>query len=1128
MDIWSILGIEKTKSKEEIVAAYREQLAHNNPEENQEGFMALRDAYEKALEYIKSDEDEFDQLIARAEAIYGCFRKRIDPQAWEEILQDPLIQQIDSRMSAEARIIYFLMEHYRLSKEVFSMFAREFDWENRMEELSQHFSAGFFHYVFDVIRNGEYYKMDYFDGDDYADYDLFIEKCMDFAALVQQNHESAKGAMEELDAFEIYHPYYWESKAEYFIKQNDLRSAHEITDDFESLYPDHVRLLALRLRILMKEHRMEEGKRIADKIRSIEPENRMALLFDILQEGDRDIEKAKEDYYEFNRTYTYGDDAGEVAEILNEKLIPYLEGRSDQLTPMDKISLAWCYYEREEEERAYQFLETFRPILSEEDKEKAKNEKEKDEEEVAAKYYKLKGYLAVQTERFKQAVEDIEHWERLKEKKSREDNEELDTEAKKQNDINEKVAIYRSKSYAYGMLGQEEQAEEYIRKIIAIDERNLDAFITLSNMYLDAGKYDEIVKINTEAMQKNGEAGPLLYLTGLAEFRREHYGDALRLLDAALENMPYLTRIMHYKLIMFDGWNLVNEFENQLEDLKNASGDPLSPKLMKLYEIKLFRMKRELEKANGQIRELIDAIDEEDDAIGNDDRALIMQEASTIFRDMKRYDKALEYIDRASRYNPLNRSIELDKGYLLVLNEKYYEAENFYIALTEKYPDDAIYCIRLAATKARSSDKMGAIRCYQRALELDPERYDIYSYISDVYLDMNDYDNATKYKTLAVEHEPSYENYYDRANHYYRYRKYNEAYQDLLSAKELQPYDSDPWTFLGICAIKMGNYEEAQFHYEKALEYFDSDRYGLNPYMYLAVKYTREKRYDEVIPLLEKAFTLFGEEGGCWAKLRLAQAYYFTGNPEKAKQCYSEAIAIDPKSCEAHYDYAIFLYRTQGAEQGRKYFLSLGKNLLDDVNIRRNFGLYCYMTMLDFEEAQSHYLKALELSGEEADLFMINLFEAIWYDLRSNGKKLSDDLKPQKRFFIRKKKQYMENFFRKMTDQAEVYYDEHGFYEEEYSVHWLSLMSECYFYLGDLDNAEKFAHKALNAPTADFALIEKSMDAYYILGMIYEQRGAYEEALAMYEEIRRRSANTSFDFVLFQEALDRIKRKMNR
>lgn len=1108
MDIWKVLGIEKTKSQEEIVEAYRTQLAFNNPEENQEGFMQLRQAYDEAMAYANSGEDEYEALLEEAANIYGCFSKRIDLSEWERLLQNPILQQLDTRVDGETKMIYFLMDNYRLSSRIFAMIAEEFQWDKRREELDQHFSPGFFNYVYDVIQNGEYYRMDYFDGDDYADYDLFIEKSMDFAAMMNEDEEKVNALMQEIDAMEIYHPYYVESKVEFYLRHKKLEQALEESQDFAELYPNDLKLLRLRLRVLTRAKNFEEGQALAEHIRSIDEKNREVILFDILKQGEEDIEKAKDAYYDFNREYSYEDDSGEIATLLNEKLVPFLEAKGDDIREMDRVTLAWAYYEQDDLEKSYRYLDQFVPT----------------QEDVPLKYYKLKGYLAVQLGYYPEAIEHIDRWEALRAQEEDKEKEEdkLSPEARERNRINEFVAIYRSKAHAYTMLENTKAAEEYIKKVIDMDPQNLDAYITLSNMYLESGEYEEIVRINTEAMQKNGEIGPLLYLTGLAEYRCGNYSDAIRLLDMALEYMPYLDRIRHYRLLILDGWNYTDEFEKEVEFLRNSTNDSLPTELMRLYEIKLLRMKAEYDDAKKQVEDLVGQM-ESGTELGGDDQAIIYQEAAWVYQERNEYPQALEYIEKSLRSNPLNRNIELDKGYLLVLSGKYQEADIYYTDLVKRYPTNAVYYIRLAATKAREKDFNAAVQHYREALELEPDRSDIYAYISDVYMNMGDVDSATEYKSLAIEKEPSFTNYYDRAYHYYQIGKITEAYEDILKAKEINPYDSDVLTFAARCNMKLNQYEEAEEHYQKAMAYFDENRYGQNTYMYYAVKMVREKRYEEMIELLTKGIDIFGESGGIWPMLRLAEGYYRVGNIFQADAWYQKAIRMDDSYPEVHYEYAVFLYKTRGIQAGIDYLLGLSRSLLNMVDIQRNIGLFCFMDALDFEKAQQHYQKALDLNKGESSLAFINLYESMWYDLRTKNNKLSDDLTIQRKFFVKKKIQRMESYFTSVVEETEAYYQKYGKYENEHSQHWLSLMAECYFYLGNYEKAEFFANKCVQTPPEDFALYQVSADGLYILGMICELRGEYSKALSYFEEI----AACRYDFTLFKEAVNRVKRKMS-
>ena len=83
LKIWEILGIEQTKDEQKIKAAYRKVLTSVNPEDNPEGFKQLRQAYEQAVVYASSKEeneeenlDEVDLWVKKVENIYGNISKR--------------------------------------------------------------------------------------------------------------------------------------------------------------------------------------------------------------------------------------------------------------------------------------------------------------------------------------------------------------------------------------------------------------------------------------------------------------------------------------------------------------------------------------------------------------------------------------------------------------------------------------------------------------------------------------------------------------------------------------------------------------------------------------------------------------------------------------------------------------------------------------------------------------------------------------------------------------------------------------------------------------------------------------------------------------------------------------------
>ena len=68
MSPWEVLGIDPTPDEREIKRAYAKQLKQTRPDEDKEGFLRLRAAYERALEIRhwhdepEEDEDAVDDL----------------------------------------------------------------------------------------------------------------------------------------------------------------------------------------------------------------------------------------------------------------------------------------------------------------------------------------------------------------------------------------------------------------------------------------------------------------------------------------------------------------------------------------------------------------------------------------------------------------------------------------------------------------------------------------------------------------------------------------------------------------------------------------------------------------------------------------------------------------------------------------------------------------------------------------------------------------------------------------------------------------------------------------------------------------------------------------------------------
>ena len=139
---WFVLGIEPTKDKNAITAAYRQKLRQTNPEDKPEEFKALRAAYEEALSLADQqgaestrDESPIGCWMEAIAKLYEDFASRVNPACWKRILASDVCVGLDTRAVAEEALLKFLMEHYYLPKDVWQVLDETFEFSQRAEEL---------------------------------------------------------------------------------------------------------------------------------------------------------------------------------------------------------------------------------------------------------------------------------------------------------------------------------------------------------------------------------------------------------------------------------------------------------------------------------------------------------------------------------------------------------------------------------------------------------------------------------------------------------------------------------------------------------------------------------------------------------------------------------------------------------------------------------------------------------------------------------------------------------------------------------------------------------------------------------------------------------------------------------
>ena len=158
MNNWDILEIEPTKDITTIKRAYIKQLRVHHPEEDPEGFLKLRQAYEAIIESIKSSiqkptthfkqtkSSDFVQddeppivtailFITKVKELYDNVQKRNVIEEWEKLLEEYTLWDIDEKQSAYTILSSFLQEHHEIDFDILMLLNKHFAWTEQADEL---------------------------------------------------------------------------------------------------------------------------------------------------------------------------------------------------------------------------------------------------------------------------------------------------------------------------------------------------------------------------------------------------------------------------------------------------------------------------------------------------------------------------------------------------------------------------------------------------------------------------------------------------------------------------------------------------------------------------------------------------------------------------------------------------------------------------------------------------------------------------------------------------------------------------------------------------------------------------------------------------------------------------------
>ena len=545
MNIWDILGCEETKDKEILKTAYRDKLKNVNPEDDSEGFMRLRQAYEEALSLADVDNQENDlsqdsELLKCIKELYNDFSRRISVEEWEKLLDRDEFVALDTSQDAFDTLIRFLMEKFFISKEVWKLIVDRFEIEERAKELSEIYPENFIEYV---INNSIY--------DDVLDFSLLecrdelADKFLDRyfrldLAVRKHDYKEQKELIQLIGEMDAYHPYFEMLRIKCRLQEFENVDSESETpeekearrDIYEDLYQDAILLhtdfpedisfmgICGDLKLVLGDY--NEAGEYYEKALSIKPDSYVMkgkLAEQKICIGE--YAKARDLFMELLRINHYDNSARSGMIRANVGRIDELK-KSRQENPEDKkvpMEMGWSYYQIYKFSEAINILNEFEPS-----------------EEQNCEYNNLKGRVYLCLQEFHNALKCFHNWKAAIEAIPNEDD--------------SKEAMDKKKRYGYVnfligdchlKLKEYDTAREYIEVARSIDHDEIIlSYEAMCELEYETGNYEKCIAVCEELLGREKRSFIAYNYMSKASLKLDFIKEAIDSSSKAMEIYPYI------------------------------------------------------------------------------------------------------------------------------------------------------------------------------------------------------------------------------------------------------------------------------------------------------------------------------------------------------------------------------------------------------------------------------------------------------------------------------------------------------------------------------------------------------------------------------------------------------------
>lgn len=761
--MWDILEIEKTKDEKEITNAYRTKLLIVHPEDDPQGFMELRRAYEEALEWAKKGEEEIEEenfgddpvglFMQRVSQIYNNFGDRNDLSKWKEILEMEVAQRLDTKTSVRESLLTYFLEHFFLPEDVPPMIGEHFNIKEDTAELENSFPVEFLEEFYgDEKGNGEIIPFKYLDAESGKVVDEYLKAYIDARnATMEQDFSKAEKILRKMEKMDIRTPFTFYAYANMCYAQNQFERALAYFDLMDEDEQEIKAFNYLKGDIYLEMDQVEDAEECFQ--REWEMYGEVYARFGIAKCA------YKKGQYKEAREIILKEVSREMDDVIVESLLQdsvaaYIKETEEKLASGEIeedqeliIDLSWSYYLATAYEKAIEFL----------------NARTYDDEHERS-FINILGRSYFEIGEYEKALPWIKRW--------------VEIEEREEQGQYSKMLLMK----IYEELDMDEELHRFSHDI-STEDMESEIFLKLQvEKALETENYYFAIEVLNRLMDMVKNPAEVYFYRGKAFYKMGFLGEAYDDMEKVLERNPYELGAYMYKTeILIDA----QETEEAGQIIKYLEDEGLDMFVIRYLKARLSENTENFETVQENYLKL--AMEETDEEIPVEfylNGAIVFINSFYASENKEYLEKAQEFVEDGLEYYKKDIALKTVQGDILMEMEKFEEARAIFEDVAAK----------------------------------SPYKIGIYGKLDNCCRSTGMWNEALEYATMQLEQAESGYSYMRRGQIYTCMHRMDEAIADFNKALELTPENPYIYNYAGVAYEFKGDITKALELYGESIK----------------------------------------------------------------------------------------------------------------------------------------------------------------------------------------------------------------------------------------------------------------------------------------------------------------------